>query len=63
VGNLVSFGAITSYLWGPSDTLAIWIAAMVVWAYTATGGLFSVAYTDVVQGIMGWSGCIVMAFW
>ncbi|EEC43573.1 predicted protein [Phaeodactylum tricornutum CCAP 1055/1] len=62
-GNLVGFGAITSYVWGISDTAAIWIAAGIVWVYTASGGLFSVAYTDVVQGLMGWSGCIVMAFW
>ena len=27
------------------------------------GGLFSVAYTDVAQGVVGWSGCIICAFW
>jgi len=62
-GNLVGFGVITSYLWGISETAGIWTAACIVWAYTASGGLFSVAYTDVVQGVIGWSGCIVMAFW
>uniref|UniRef100_A0A7S2VEF1 Solute carrier family 5 member 8 n=1 Tax=Entomoneis paludosa TaxID=265537 RepID=A0A7S2VEF1_9STRA len=62
-GNLVGFGAITSYLWDISEEAAIWIAAIVIWMYTATGGLFSVAYTDVVQGVIGWSGCVVMAFW
>lgn len=35
----------------------------IVWLYTVSGGLFSVAYTDVAQGIMGWSGCIVFAYW
>lgn len=62
-GNLVGFGAITGYVWGISNETAIWIAAGIVWIYTASGGLFSVAYTDVVQGILGWSGCLVMAFW
>lgn len=55
-GNLVGIGAITAYVWGISDTPAIWFAAAIVWAYTVTGGLFSVAYTDVVQGVVGWSG-------
>ena len=27
------------------------------------GGLFSVAYTDVFQGILGWSGLLTGAFW
>ena len=62
-GNLVGFGAITSYVWDISDQAAIWMAAGIVWIYTACGGLFSVAYTDVVQGIIGWSGCVIMAFW
>lgn len=62
-GNLVGFGAIASYVWDIDDTLAIWLAAIIVWSYTVTGGLFSVAYTDVVQGMIGWSGALVMAFW
>ena len=62
-GNLVGFGAITSYVWDIDETLAIWLAAIIVWAYTVSGGLFSVAYTDVVQGMLGWSGCIVTAFY
>lgn len=53
-GNLVGMGVITSYLWGTSENLGIWIAAIIVWAYTVSGGLFSVAYTDVVQGMVGW---------
>jgi Na+/proline symporter len=62
-GNLVGFGAITSYIWDISDTAAIFLAAVIIWLYTCCGGLFSVAYTDVVQGLVGWSGCAVMAFW
>jgi Na+/proline symporter len=55
-GNLVGIGVITAYVWNISDTVAIWLAAAIVWAYTVSGGLFSVAYTDVVQGVFGWSG-------
>ncbi|GAX18701.1 solute carrier family 5 (high affinity choline transporter), member 7 [Fistulifera solaris] len=62
-GNLVGIGVITAYVWNISDTVAIWLAAAIVWAYTVSGGLFSVAYTDVVQGVFGWSGCIIVAYW
>jgi Na+/proline symporter len=61
-GNLVGMGAICSYLWSIDEVAAVWIAAFVVWAYTFTGGLFSVAYTDIVQGVMGWSGCLFAAY-
>lgn len=57
----MGFGAITSYLWGTTEEAAIWIAAGVVWIYTACGGLFSVAYTDVVQGLIGWTGYVERA--
>ena len=53
-GNLVGMGIITAYVWGISTTLGIWLASIIVWTYTVTGGLFSVAYTDVVQGAIGW---------
>ena len=62
-GNLVGMGAILSYLWGIDQVGAIWLSAGIVWSYTATGGLFSVAYTDVVQGAVGWTGCMVCAFY
>lgn len=62
-GNLVGMAAILSYLWDIDETGAVWLCAAIVWAYTVTGGLFSVAYTDVVQGVVGWSGCLVCAFY
>jgi Na+/proline symporter len=62
-GNLVGMGVILSYVWGIEQSSGIWIAAAVVWAYTVSGGLFSVAYTDVVQGVIGWSGCILCSFY
>jgi len=62
-GNLVGMGVILAYLWGLSVESGIWITFVIVWMYTVSGGLFSVAYTDVVQGIMGWSGCVVFAYY
>ena len=46
-GNLVGMGVITAYVWGTSETAGIWMSAAIVWCYTVSGGLFSVAYTDV----------------
>jgi Na+/proline symporter len=53
-GNLVGMGVILAYVWGMSVESGIWTTFCIVWAYTVSGGLFSVAYTDVVQGLMGW---------
>ena len=56
-------GVITAFVWGIDETAGIWTAAVIVWVYTVSGGLFLVAYTDVAQGVAGWSGCIICAFW
>ena len=55
-GNLIGIGVITSYVWGIPESYAIWLGASIVWGYTVSGGLFSIAYTDIVQGALGWSG-------
>lgn len=62
-GNLVGMGAIISYVIGVTQAGAIWIAALLVLLYTIAGGLFSVAYTDVVQAAVGWIGCMTFAFY
>jgi Na+/proline symporter len=62
-GNLVGMGAIISYVVGIPQTGAIWISAVLVLLYTIAGGLFSVAYTDVVQAAVGWVGCVSLAFY
>jgi Na+/proline symporter len=62
-GNLLGFGVVTSYLWNISETAAIWMAAVIIWMYTVGGGLYSVTYTDVCQAVLGWSGCVVFAFY
>ena len=62
-GNLVGMGVILAYLWGMSESGAIWISSAIIWSYTVSGGLFSVAYTDVLQGGVGWLGCLAFAYW
>ena len=62
-GNLVGMGVILSYLWDISTAGGVWTAAIIIWAYTVSGGLFSVAYTDVAQAILGWSGAVVCAYY
>jgi Na+/proline symporter len=62
-GNLVGMGVILAYLWNVDESGAIWISSAIIWSYTVSGGLFSVAYTDVLQGSVGWVGCLVFAYW
>eukprot|EP01052_Picozoa_sp_SAG31_P027543 SAG31_NODE_2586_length_5430_cov_2.815044_6_plen_90_part_00 len=37
--------------------------SMALRLYTVAGGLFSVAYTDVVQAAIGWTGLTVGTYW
>ena len=62
-GNLVGMAAILSYLLDIPQSGAVWLSGSVVWAYTVTGGLYSVAYTDVLQATIGWIGCLSLAFY
>jgi SSS family solute:Na+ symporter len=52
-GNLVGMGFLTSCVWGISQTSGIYLTAVIIWLYTASGGLFSVAYADVFQSAIG----------
>ena len=62
-GNLVGMGAIVGYVFGISDVGAVFISGFICLAYVASGGLFSVAYTDVVQSAVGMIGCLAVAGW
>jgi Na+/proline symporter len=62
-GNLVGMGTIISYIVDISQGAAIAISAILVLLYTIAGGLFSVAYTDVIQSVIGWIGCCTFAFY
>ncbi|XP_065815130.1 high-affinity choline transporter 1-like [Labrus bergylta] len=48
-GTLIGLGATMSVILDLSYTLCIWISAAVAIIYTLLGGLYSVAYTDVIQ--------------
>ena len=61
-GNLFGLAVIVSYVFEVDEKLAVYVSSAIVWAYTVSGGLFSVAYTDVVQGAIGWSGCLALTF-
>ncbi|XP_047440978.1 high-affinity choline transporter 1-like [Mugil cephalus] len=48
-GTLIGLGATISVILDLSYTLCIWISAAVAIIYTLMGGLYSVAYTDIIQ--------------
>ena len=50
----MGLGTILSYVWNISSEASIYLAARLMWLYTIAGGLFSVAYTDVFMGCIGW---------
>jgi len=62
-GNLVGCGKILSFLFELTPAAGIVISTALIWAYSAAGGLFSVAYTDVMQALIGWTGFLVGTFW
>merc|ERR1719171_2240441 len=62
-GNLVGCGKIVSYLFGMDEYVGIMLATILIWAYSAAGGLLSVAYTDVIQASIGWIGFIAATAW
>uniref|UniRef100_UPI0037E98C86 high-affinity choline transporter 1-like n=1 Tax=Semicossyphus pulcher TaxID=241346 RepID=UPI0037E98C86 len=51
-GTLISLGATMHVIMDVSYTVSIWISAVVVISYTLLGGLYSVAYTDIIQVIL-----------
>ncbi|XP_026213467.1 high-affinity choline transporter 1-like [Anabas testudineus] len=48
-GTLIGLGATMSVILDLSYTLCIWLSAAVAIVYTLLGGLYSVAYTDIIQ--------------
>ena len=64
-GNLVGAGKIISHLFfnQQNEIPGIWICSFCVWLYTVTGGLFSVAYSDILQSSLGITGVLVCGIW
>ncbi|KAK0148091.1 High affinity choline transporter 1 [Merluccius polli] len=51
-GTLIGLGVTMSVILDLSYTVSIWISAAVAISYTLLGGLYSVAYTDVIQLVL-----------
>lgn len=62
-GNLVGCGKVTSYLFGMDEYVGIILATALIWMYSCAGGLLSVAYTDVIQAAIGWTGFVAATAW
>ena len=59
-GNLVAGGFLFQIFVGTSFELGVFIIAGLVLAYTVAGGLFSVAYTDVIQAGIAFFGSVAL---
>jgi len=62
-GNLVGMAKILAYLFDMKITAGVFLSGIIILIYTACGGLFSVAYTDVIQSAVGMTGCLAAAYW
>ncbi|XP_014877975.1 high-affinity choline transporter 1-like isoform X2 [Poecilia latipinna] len=51
-GTLIGLGVTMSVILDLSYTVSIWISAAVAITYTLLGGLYSVAYTDIIQLVL-----------
>jgi len=61
VGQLKACGDILSVMVGLDYTLGMILAASVIIIYTWSGGMFAVAWTDLVQGLIMMAGMIALA--
>ncbi|HHP7232576.1 MAG TPA: sodium:solute symporter family protein [Xenococcaceae cyanobacterium] len=59
-GNLVAGGYLFQAFLGTSYTAGVILLAIVVFIYTASGGLFAVAYTDTIQVFIAFIGSICL---
>ncbi|MEM9276747.1 MAG: sodium:solute symporter family protein [Cyanobacteria bacterium P01_F01_bin.143] len=57
-GNLVAGGYLFQAFLGTSYTAGVMLLAIVVFIYTASGGLFAVAYTDAIQVAIAFVGSL-----
>lgn len=62
-GNLVGCGTILSFLFGLTLKGGITVGGIIMFLYTASGGILSVAYSDVAQASLGILGVAVCGWW
>ncbi|CAM9526501.1 unnamed protein product [Phaeothamnion confervicola] len=61
-GNLVGMARILEFSFSDSENW-VFLTATITLLYTGAGGLFGVAYTDLLQASMGFTGLIVAVAW
>ncbi|WP_416666162.1 sodium:solute symporter family protein [Egbenema bharatensis] len=59
-GNLVAGGYLFQTFLGTSYTAGVLFIALIVFIYTASGGLFAVAYTDAIQVAIAFLGSVLL---
>eukprot|EP01084_Bolivina_argentea_P291301 500634_1 len=62
-GNLVGMSVILDYVLGFDQTVGIFLSGFIIILYTVTGGLFSVAYSDVVQSMISVIGVSIFTIY
>ena len=62
-GNLVGCGTILAFLFNIALKEAIVISGTVMFLYTASGGILSVAYSDIAQSTLGITAIAVCGWW
>jgi len=59
-GNLVAGGYLFENFLGTSYLAGVMLIAIIVFIYTASGGLFAVAYTDAIQVLIAFIGSVLL---
>lgn len=62
-GNLAGIGILANYIWGVPYTISVICIAVLILLYTVPGGLFSVAWTDILQVTIAIVGFTVGFLW
>ncbi|GAB3805045.1 sodium:solute symporter family transporter [Micromonospora zhanjiangensis] len=62
-GNLVAMGFLVEYFTGLSYAVGVVLAVALILAYTIGGGLFSDAYTAVIQAVITVAATVVLFVW
>ncbi|KAI8470481.1 MAG: Sodium:solute symporter family-domain-containing protein [Monoraphidium minutum] len=62
-GNLVGVSLLMQFVFGLPKVAGIAVAGVLMSVYTAVGGLFSIAYVDVLQATFGFTGLLVTAIY
>ncbi|MEB3343643.1 sodium:solute symporter family protein [Okeania sp.] len=59
-GNLVAGGYVFQTFLGTSYAFGVILIAIIVFVYTASGGMFAIVYTDAIQAVIAFIGTMVL---